>query len=53
MNQTGTEYFSEDPYLAGTMAGIYSKGMEQVGTVYIAKEGVWVVEEGHPHRGRA
>lgn len=31
LNGRQPEYFSEDPYLAGTMAGYYSKGMESAG----------------------
>lgn len=37
LNGRQPEYFSEDPYLAGMMAGIYSKGMEQVGTASCMK----------------
>ena len=32
LNGRQPEYFSEDPYLAGTMAGWYCKGLESTGT---------------------
>lgn len=32
LNGRHPEYFSEDPYLAGTMAGWYCKGLESTGT---------------------
>lgn len=31
LNGRQPEYFSEDPYLAGTMAGFYAKGLESAG----------------------
>ena len=37
LNGRQPEYFSEDPYLAGMMAGNYSKGMEQAGTASCMK----------------
>ena len=32
LNGRQPEYFSEDPYLSGVMAGVYAKGMESAGT---------------------
>lgn len=37
LNGRQPEYFSEDPYLAGVMAGEYSKGMESAGTASCMK----------------
>lgn len=37
LNGRQPEYFSEDPYLAGTMAGYYSKGVEEAGTASCIK----------------
>jgi beta-glucosidase len=37
LNGRQPEYFSEDPYLAGTMAGYYSKGVEEAGTASCMK----------------
>lgn len=37
LNGRQPEYFSEDPYLAGVMAGLYSKGMENSGTASCMK----------------
>lgn len=37
LNGRQPEYFSEDPYLSGTLAGYYSRGMEQAGTASCMK----------------
>lgn len=37
LNGRQPEYFSEDPYLAGMMAGAYSRGMEQAGVASCIK----------------
>ena len=37
LNGRHPEYFSEDPYLAGMMAGHYARGMEQAGTASCMK----------------
>lgn len=37
LNGRQPEYFSEDPYLAGIMAGAYSKGMEEAGVASCMK----------------
>lgn len=37
LNGRQPEYFSEDPYLAGSMAGQYAKGMESAGTASCIK----------------
>ncbi|HHV10775.1 MAG TPA: hypothetical protein GXX75_10925 [Clostridiales bacterium] len=37
LNGRQPEYFSEDPYLSGMMAGFYSKGMEEAGVASCIK----------------
>ena len=37
LNGRQPEYFSEDPYLAGKMAGLYCQGMEETGTASCIK----------------
>jgi len=37
LNGRQPEYFSEDPYLAGVMAGVYCRGMENAGTASCMK----------------
>ena len=37
LNGRNPEYFSEDPYLSGTMAGCYTRGLESTGTAACMK----------------
>ena len=51
LNGRNFEYFSEDPYLAGTMAASISQGLEKVGVYCTVKHFMANSQEWHRHNG--